>query len=270
MAHASSSRNATPAKDKPRKPSSSKESKVVTLKVAVDRLRSIMDPTFQPAKEDTPMQDIKESPGASTPQPAPVTAADSNPDLASESSLATPANGGTPVPPAMGPPDKKKGVKRSAAAANGDGTAKVRGKPGPKKRQRMEDGTLEPARANAHRLGPKANQGAINAGLRALDRSGKPCRKWNKGSFRLKTFTGVEWEIHRWTAPAKPKAVEGTPDELPTSTAVSTADSAKENKENGQQPAKSENSTSAADVEMQSVPSIQASSPAPVAISAGA
>lgn len=136
MAHATS-RNATPAKDKQRKPSSSKESKLITLKVSVDKLRAIMDPTYQPAaKEDTPMQDIKESPGASTPQPAP--AAESNPDLASESSLATPANGGTPVPPAMGPPDnKKKGVKRSAAAVNGEGAAKVRGKPGPKKRQRM-------------------------------------------------------------------------------------------------------------------------------------
>ena len=42
-----------------------------------------------------------------------------------------------------------------------------------------------------HKLGPKANQGAINAGLRALDRSGKPCRKWNKKPFQLKSFTGI-------------------------------------------------------------------------------
>jgi hypothetical protein len=71
-----------------------------------------------------------------------------------------------------------------------------------------DDGTIESnAAANkaagAHKLGPKANQGAINAGLRALDRSGKPCRKWAKGGFTLKSFTGVVWEIPRWTAPPK-------------------------------------------------------------------
>lgn len=134
-----------------------------------------------------------------------------------------------------------------------------------------EDGSLEPTRVNAHRLGPKANQGAINAGLRALDRSGKPCRRWAKGSFQLKTFTGVSWEIHRWTAPPKPKPIEeSTPEEVPASGPVSASGSSKENKENIAQPAKSENSNSAADVEMHSIPSVQASSPAPMAIAAGA
>lgn len=142
-----------------------------------------------------------------------------------------------------------------------------------------DDGTLEP-RAAAHRLGPKANQGAINAGLRALDRTGKPCRKWTKGSFQLKTFTGVQWQINRWTAPPKPKPADessGTPvDEngVPTSTPASAdGSSSKENKENGVGNAggKSENnSTSGADVEMRSLPSVQASSPAPMPIAAGA
>lgn len=45
--------------------------------------------------------------------------------------------------------------------------------------------------------------GAINAGLRALDRTGKPCRKWVKGGFQLKSFTGVNWSIPRWRAPPK-------------------------------------------------------------------
>ncbi|KAK8192462.1 INO80 complex subunit Ies4-domain-containing protein [Phyllosticta paracitricarpa] len=53
------------------------------------------------------------------------------------------------------------------------------------------------------KLGPKANQGAINAGLRALDRSGKPCRRWEKKGFQLKSFTGVSWEIPTWRAPSK-------------------------------------------------------------------
>jgi hypothetical protein len=53
----------------------------------------------------------------------------------------------------------------------------------------------------AHKLGPRANQGAINAGLRALDRTGAPCRKWEKKIFQLKSFTGVCWDVPTWRAP---------------------------------------------------------------------
>ena len=60
-----------------------------------------------------------------------------------------------------------------------------------------------PAPITGHKLGPKANQGAINAGLRALDRTGKPCRKWTKQSFVVKSFTGVTWELPSWRAPKK-------------------------------------------------------------------
>src|ERR1700712_1238472 len=59
------------------------------------------------------------------------------------------------------------------------------------------------------KLGPKANQGAINAGLRALDRSGKPCRKWERKGFQLKSLTGVTWTIGSWTAPLKDKTFSG-------------------------------------------------------------
>ena len=55
--------------------------------------------------------------------------------------------------------------------------------------------------AGAHKLGPKANQGAINEKLRALDRTGKPCRKWQKTGFKLKSFTGKTWELPSWRAP---------------------------------------------------------------------
>lgn len=133
-----------------------------------------------------------------------------------------------------------------------------------------EDGTIDHASAAnrggaGHKLGPKANQGAINAGLRALDRSGKPCRKWAKGGFTLKSFTGVVWEIPRWTAPQKNSVESGTED----STTVPSADSSsKENKENGQEGNSASNSNVAGDVEMQSAPSINDSSPAPMAIAA--
>lgn len=81
-------------------------------------------------------------------------------------------------------------------------------------------------KGSSHKLGPKANQGAINAGLRALDRSGKPCRKWTRGGFQVKSFTGVVWEIRRWTAPPKPTVPEPVAED---SAATSADNSAKEN-----------------------------------------
>lgn len=57
------------------------------------------------------------------------------------------------------------------------------------------------------KLGPKANQGAINAGLRALDRTGKfKCRKWEKKGFKLRSFTGVVWDVPSWKAPSRSSA----------------------------------------------------------------
>jgi len=55
------------------------------------------------------------------------------------------------------------------------------------------------------KLGPKANQGAINAGLRALDRTGKPCRKWQKSGFSVKSFTGISWGAPSWITSRKPE-----------------------------------------------------------------
>ena len=62
-----------------------------------------------------------------------------------------------------------------------------------------------PAGPVAHKLGPKANQGAINACLRALDRRGPPCRKWSRKPFAVKSFTGVMWELPTWGAPKRQK-----------------------------------------------------------------
>ncbi|KAL6904904.1 DUF1711 domain-containing protein [Trichoderma evansii] len=264
-----------------RRKSASKHGLLVTLSVSPESLRDIFpsvsvkeasqSPESKLSKEDS---QIKESPASPN---ALVVSTASNGDNASDSNAATPAAETTPAPTPMGPPVdgvKKKGVKRSAAAANGtiDGIPKPRGKPGPKKKPRLEDGTIDhssaAARPTAHKLGPKANQGAINAGLRALDRSGKPCRKWAKGGFRLKSFTGVIWEIPRWTAPPRTVPESGTED----SAAPSAEGSNKENKENGNEANSMSkdnsvsNSNSGPDVEMQSVASMQASSPAPIAV----
>ena len=87
-----------------------------------------------------------------------------------------------------------------------------------------EDGTIlhaktakGPAPGPNHKLGPKANQGAINAGLRALDRTGKPCKRWTKSGFNLKTFTGIAWEIPSWRAP-KSTTVDDSGDASKSST----------------------------------------------------
>jgi hypothetical protein len=37
--------------------------------------------------------------------------------------------------------------------------------------------------------------------LRALDRTGKPCKRWTKAGFTLKSFTGVTWTVPTWAAP---------------------------------------------------------------------
>ncbi|KAH7065492.1 INO80 complex, subunit Ies4 [Macrophomina phaseolina] len=117
-------------------------------------------------------------------------------------SLAPPQNGVK----RKGVPGPKPGSKRTAGQSN-DGTPKPRGKPGPKKKPRIGDNGDTPTNGvipmSTQKLGPKANQGAINAGLRALDRSGKPCRKWEKKGFQLKSFTGISWSVPTWRAPRR-------------------------------------------------------------------
>lgn len=63
----------------------------------------------------------------------------------------------------------------------------------------------------------------------------------------MKSFTGVVWELRRWTAPPKPKPEEKS--EEPAS-----GDSSKENKDNSQLESEKSNN-GAIDVEMTSAPS---------------
>ncbi|PHH70868.1 hypothetical protein CDD80_5677 [Ophiocordyceps camponoti-rufipedis] len=259
-----------------RRKSAAKASLVVTLTISPDRLRCIISPeSVKDDKSSAPSKDAERSPSNSSNSISATQPTTSHAENASDSNAPTPAADGTPAPSAMKPPaegPKKKGTKRSAAAANGsgDGVAKPRAKPGPKKKPRLEDGTIDhsgPAgrSGGTHKLGPKANQGAINAGLRALDRSGKPCRKWCRGGFTLKSFTGVVWEVSRWRAPTK-KALEAVTDDSNAPSADNS--SSKENKENGAEANSGSNSHSGGDVDMGSVNSINASSPAPMAVAA--
>ncbi|PVH84594.1 DUF1711-domain-containing protein [Cadophora sp. DSE1049] len=252
---------------------SSKASMMVTLKLSPKLLRRFVPAPV--AEEKVAKIEKEESPSkesSSTISNTLPVATSSNGDVPSESAANTPVAASTPVPSSMPPPTevvKKRGVKRSGPALGPDGLPKPRGKPGPKKKARLEDGSIDhsasaPRAANgtaAHKLGPKANQGAINAGLRALDRSGKPCRKWQKGSFKLKSFTGVVWEIPRWTAPPRITV------QANSESSTSGDSSSKENKDNSQMESekseKSEKSNNGVDVDMKSNVSNLVSSPAP-------
>ncbi|KAL2148318.1 hypothetical protein VTH82DRAFT_2238 [Thermothelomyces myriococcoides] len=208
-------------------------SHIVTLRVPPQRLRAIVDPDS--VEDDTP---AKQSPAA-VPASGTENASDSTPN---SPPAGTPASQSAVMgPPSEGP--KKKGVKRSAVAAtNGNGEAKIRGKPGPKKKQRLEDGTIEGGRGSlaAHKLGPKANQGAINAGLRALDRSDSAVDGAAQGTTR---------GIRRRLDSCIRQQQQG-------------------NKEDNSQ-VKSEASNNGGDVEMRDTPSFAAdNSPAPVPIAA--
>ncbi|OBT70457.1 hypothetical protein VE03_00014 [Pseudogymnoascus sp. 23342-1-I1] len=278
MASAHKATPSTPSSGRPKKTTS--KTLIIQLKLSPSLLAK-----FEPV--DTTIK---------TEPPAAAAAADSKPPSSSATSslsdskapTASPlaegeaSSGNTPVPSgtddsvAMPPPagevgtpggkTGKGGKKRASLAV--DGVVKVRGKPGPKKRK-LDDGaadsptTKPPHPSTAHKLGPKANQGAINAGLRALDRSGAPCRKWARGGFAIKSFTGTTWEIPRWRAPPKATVAGGVDgDAKGDGSAVSGGNgggdeegsSGKENK------GSRGGSEHRGDVEMSSV---QASSPAP-------
>ncbi|KAL8950277.1 MAG: hypothetical protein Q9222_003681 [Ikaeria aurantiellina] len=157
----------------------------------------------------------------------------SSPPVATASSETPQPSVNEPTPnPTAKASSPQTGSKRGLGA--GVDNPKPRARPGPKKKIKLDDATGENGGATprggtgnasvpAHKLGPKANQGAINAGLRALDRTGKPCRKWEKNGFRLRTFTGVTWELPTWRAPPKSLLSEDSPEKgsLPTSNSQS-------------------------------------------------
>ncbi|KAF3002429.1 hypothetical protein E8E13_003902 [Curvularia kusanoi] len=175
--------------------------------------------TLSQFPHEPPAQPSPASKPASTPEASPA------PQMA-DSAVDTPAD--TPAamndastPSSLAPPGSKRkgpaskaGTKRSAAAIDGATTPKARGKPGPKKRK-LGDMVNDPnsktplagGSTPLSKLGPKANQGAINAGLRALDRTGKfKVRKWEKKGFKLRSFTGVVWDVPSWKAPNRGSA----------------------------------------------------------------
>ncbi|KEF57087.1 uncharacterized protein A1O9_07277 [Exophiala aquamarina CBS 119918] len=210
MAISSSNPTRSPSAATSRADKNKQQARIVVLKLSPQLLQR-----FEPAPPSAKEEDESTPSSASSPAPAvedlsTLKVPDINDNASESNSTPAPSNGDTN---ASDPSKKRKGpapgYKRSLGQMiESSGTPKPRGKPGPKKKPRLEDGTIDhnATRVSAgavvgftgHKLGPKANQGAINAGLRALDRSGKPCRKWNKKPFQLKSFTGIVWDVPSW------------------------------------------------------------------------
>ncbi|MCJ1257551.1 hypothetical protein MMC24_005377 [Lignoscripta atroalba] len=230
MSSATSSSKMTPPTSGARGSKVQKPSKIAALKLSSSILSRFPHErvTRKPSRIKSPAS------SASTSTPIPPSDTRSSADVKPESS-AIPAAAGSENLEIPNDESKRKGgpgskLKRPFGSLS-DGFNKPRAKPGPKKRQKLDNGMLDsneaaprpwttPAPISGHKVGPKANQGAINAGLRALDRTGKPCRKWEKKGFRVKSFTGVTWQLPSWRTP-KVNTVslngEAEPESTPTS-----------------------------------------------------
>ncbi|KAJ5632161.1 hypothetical protein N7490_008500 [Penicillium lividum] len=168
---------------------------VVTLKLSPEALQQVLGERLESHSPKANLLKGERSSPASSEAPAvrPSSAGNgSDADAASTPAGETPGD----TPRRKGVPGPKPGNKRTNGQT--DAASRSRGRPGPKKKPRVEEGGDASKPAANHRIGPKANTGAINAGLRALDRTGAPCRKWDRQPLKLRSFTGVAWQLPAW------------------------------------------------------------------------
>lgn len=170
--------------------------------------------TVSPSNANSITESSANSPRNSSPLAAGATPQVGSPVGSEVPSIAATGAAGTPG----AKPGPKRGRQPGAPA----------GKPG-RKKQKLDNGVIQtlaiPGTSGPHKLGPKANQGAINAQLRALDRTGNPCKRWSKAGFQLKSFTGFQWSVPTWATPAVEKKLDVQPalskpaaDSAPTTT----------------------------------------------------
>ena len=107
----------------------------------------------------------------------------------------------SPAPAAAGIVKKRGGPgKRARPAAPGSGVFALNAETG----GASGAGTPAPQpEKEKAKPGPKANPGGINAGLRALDRSGKPTRRWQKVPVPVRTISGYTFYSTGWSAPGQ-------------------------------------------------------------------
>ncbi|KAI5785958.1 INO80 complex subunit Ies4-domain-containing protein [Geopyxis carbonaria] len=161
-----------------------RQSLIVKLKINAAKLSVLK--TFPPSSADTVggNTSVGSSPSGNSPQPS----------LIGTDALTVQAG-----QKRRGIPGPKPGTKR------GRQPGAPPSKPGRKKTKldpNAPPGVLLNTIGHGVKLGPKGNTGAINEKLRALDRTGRPCKRWSKAGITLKSFTGVQWSLPTWAKPS--------------------------------------------------------------------
>ncbi|KAF3390702.1 INO80 complex subunit 4 [Talaromyces pinophilus] len=244
-------------------------SRTVVLKLSSTVLRRFPHESPAVDEKDIKIKDASSPPSSTSGEAVQASSFDNASDAAS-----------TPAPAATEGGKAKKGNGAGSARGTkraldktGDAPKAPRSRPSAaRKKLKLDDKTTDTTKLmpSGHKLGPKANQGAINAGLRALDRSGTPCRKWERKPFQLKSFTGVVWGLSSWHTP-KPLPQQQTPGDssgveeangvTPAAVAAVNGDSDSVSKANLMSSAVPSEKSNAGDVS--SLPPSTAQSPAP-------
>ncbi|CAK3752119.1 INO80 complex subunit 4 [Lecanosticta acicola] len=204
-------------------PKSAKKSRIVVLRVSHELLSQWPSDTTAEASVKRNSINDEASPSIQLPDTADKSSDSNATPVPAPANDAATTDSNSLAPPKIDGRKKRGGAatggrKRAPPSIDPNAPPRERGRPGPKKKPRLADGTIDrsgekgPTGTNpipAHKLGPKANTGAINAGLRALDRTGKPCRKWAKKGLQLKSFTGAIWSMPSWKAPPRDQGFAG-------------------------------------------------------------
>ncbi len=104
---------------------------------------------------------------------------------------------------------KKKASKNTKRSAKRKGTGGVgllsspapeaTASPGPDSTHANTPTATVIAPVSAPKVTVKSNLSSnVNAQIRVLDRSGKPCRKWKKAKVNIKSFTGYQFNVNVW------------------------------------------------------------------------
>ncbi|TGZ77705.1 hypothetical protein EX30DRAFT_366552 [Ascodesmis nigricans] len=172
---------------------------LVRLRISQDKLRALT--TFPPVTAPSPTEN-----GTNGSPPSGENSARTSPPAPVSNTMTTPTAGNKRRGAPGGAPKSGGPVKRVRTSGIGTGP-----KVGGRKKGPLANIVLGAASA-APKLGPKSNTGAINDKLRALDRSGRPCKRWSKTGITLKSFTGVQWHVSTWGRPTAQTSSDGAAD----------------------------------------------------------
>src|SRR5579859_433657 len=182
-----------------RRSSGSRPSLLVRLKLPPQALRTATANSSPSNINDH----VSSLPPASVIDTKPIAALSPFPPSSPPTMASSPAPGAMPVKRRGGPQRKIQGLNPGAGVFSiaKDGTGSGAG-------THVPSGTATGERER-QKPGPKANPGGINAGLRALDRSGKRTRRWQKVKYPVHTCSGYVFHTTTWISPGMdPKKTE--------------------------------------------------------------